>query len=241
LKKALDLGKIESESQLNQEMGLARPSDTSWGSHYKTILHIIDMHSTIVEVLTLGNDNAQKDDWPNIHDMTYIIESFEFGFNAHLMLIILERQMSCLNLCKKKEQYIVNAISLVGLVKKRMQQLRSDGWECFLEKVASFCIKHSIDVPPMDGKYEPQGRSRRFYRSKQLLITIEVYIGVIDRIHQELENRFDEVSVKLLCCMSALNHSNSFASFDAQKIIKLSTFYPKDIESVDFIKLELQL
>jgi hypothetical protein len=73
------------------------------------------------------------------------------------------------------------------------------------------------------------------------LITIEVYIGVIDRIHQELENRFGEVSMEFLCCMSALNTSNAFASFDAQKIIKLATFYPKDFESVDFIRLELQL
>jgi len=43
----------------------------------------------------------------------------------------------------------------------------------------------------------------------------EVYIGVIDRIHKELENRFDEVSMELLLCMPALNPSNSFASFDA--------------------------
>ena len=47
LKKALELGEIESGSGLNQEMRLARPSDTRWGSHYKTILHIIDMYSTI--------------------------------------------------------------------------------------------------------------------------------------------------------------------------------------------------
>ena len=57
LKKALELGEIESGSGLNQEMGLARPGDTRWGSHYKTILHIIDMYSTIREVLiTLGKD-----------------------------------------------------------------------------------------------------------------------------------------------------------------------------------------
>jgi hypothetical protein len=44
-----------------------------------------------------------------------------------------------------------------------------------------------------------------------------VYIGIIDRIHQELENRFNEVSSELLICMAALNPSNSFASFDAKK------------------------
>jgi hypothetical protein len=46
-----------------------------------------------------------------------------------------------------------------------------------------------------------------------------VYIGVIDRIHQELENRFDEVSIELLLCMSVLNPSNSFASFDKKSTL----------------------
>ena len=31
--KALELGEIESGRGLNQEMGLARPGDTRWGSH----------------------------------------------------------------------------------------------------------------------------------------------------------------------------------------------------------------
>ena len=48
LKKALQLVEIESGSGLNQENGLARPGDTRWGSHCKTILHIIDMYSTIL-------------------------------------------------------------------------------------------------------------------------------------------------------------------------------------------------
>ena len=40
---ALELGEIESGRGLNQEMGLARPADTRWGSHYKTIQHVILM------------------------------------------------------------------------------------------------------------------------------------------------------------------------------------------------------
>jgi len=48
-----------------------------------------------------------------------------------------------------------------------------------------------------------------------------VCIGIIDRIHRELENRFDEVSRELLICMAALNPSNSFAWFDAKKSNKV--------------------
>jgi hypothetical protein len=108
--------------------------------------------------------------------------------------------------------------------------MRSNGWEGFLGKVTSFCTKYSTDIPAMDAKYVPHGRSHRFY-SKQTIddhYRREVYIGVIDRIRQELKNRFDEVSMELLLCMLAFNLSNSFASFDAKKKkdLDLQAFYP---------------
>ena len=64
---------------------------------------------------------------------------------------------------------------------------------------------------------------------------------MIDQISQELDNRFDEVNMELLSCMSAFNPSNSFASFDAQKIHRLAQFYPNDIPENYLLKLELQL
>ena len=69
----------------------------------------------------------------------------------------------------------------------------------------------------------------------------EVYIGVIDQISLELDSRFDEVNLELLSCMSAFDPSNSFASFDAQKVRKLAEFYPNDLSSTDLAKLELQV
>jgi hypothetical protein len=47
--------------------------------------------------------------------------------------------------------------------------------------------------------------------------------------------------MELLVCMSALNPSNSFASYDAQKVMRLAQFYPNDISSMDLIRLEFQL
>jgi hypothetical protein len=69
----------------------------------------------------------------------------------------------------------------------------------------------------------------------------EVYIGVIDRISQELESRFNEVNMELLSCMTAFDPSNSFAAFDAQKVRRLAEFYPNDMRGTDLLKLELQL
>ena len=47
--------------------------------------------------------------------------------------------------------------------------------------------------------------------------------------------------MELLSCMSAFNTSNSFASFDAQKVRRLAEFYPNDLKVHDLLKLELQL
>jgi hypothetical protein len=179
---ALELGEIESGVGLNQEMGLARPGDTRWGSHYKTILHIIGMYPTIHEVLiTLGKDPTQRDDWPRIHAVVGAFESFDFVFSAHLMLVILGYTNELCLCLQKRDQDIVNAMSLVTLAKERMQKLRSEGWEEFFQgTVVSFCNKHSIQVPTLDGKYVPHGRSPRFYpdQTNDDHFRKQVYIGV---------------------------------------------------------------
>ena len=56
-----------------------------------------------------------------------------------------------------------------------------------------------------------------------------------------LDNRFDEVNTEWLICMSALNPLNSFASYDALKVMRLAEFYHMDISSTDLIRLEFQL
>ena len=47
--------------------------------------------------------------------------------------------------------------------------------------------------------------------------------------------------MELLSCISVFNPSNSFASFDAQKVRRLAEFYPNDLKVHDLLKLELQL
>jgi hypothetical protein len=72
----------------------------------------------------------------------------------------------------------------------------------------------------MEGSYVPFGRSQRFVQNQTNDDHFRrgVYIGVIDKISQELDSRFDEVNMELLSFMAALNPLNSFASFDAQKV-----------------------
>lgn len=62
---------------------------------------------------------------------------------------------------QKKDQDIVNAVELMQISKRRLQNMRSNEWDSFLDVVYSFSIKHDIDIPNMDKRYVPQGRSRR--------------------------------------------------------------------------------
>lgn len=244
LMKSLECGELETGRGLNQEMGLPRPGETRWGSYYKTICNIITMYPVIRDVLMiLGEDTTVRSDWTRIHSMLGAFESFDFVFDAHLMFIILG-YTNDLSVClQRREQDIINAISLVNVAKRRMQQLRLDGWDQFLQRITSFCNKHDIEVPAMDGNYKPYGRSSRFVHNQTNddHFRREVYIGVIDQISLELDSRFSEANMELLSCMSALDPSNSFASFDAHKVRKLADFYPNDMSNTDLLKLDLQL
>ena len=149
--KAIECGELETGTGLNQEMGLPRPGETRWGSHYRTVRNIIDMYAEIRDVLiSLGKDTSQRAEWPKIHSIVGVFESFDFVFNAHLMFLILGYTSDFSECLQRRDQDILTAMSLVRLAKSRMQELRSNGWDAFLEKVTSFCNKHGTEVPVME-------------------------------------------------------------------------------------------
>ena len=150
------------------DMGLSRPGDTRWGSHYKTILHIVDMYPTILEVLVrIGKDPAQKSEWTRIRGVAAAFESYDFVFNLHLMVVVLGYTNDLSISLQKKDQDIVNAMTLVRLAKDRMQHMRSSlGWQGFLAKVTFFCKKHGIEVPSPEANYVAHGRSQRYYEKQ---------------------------------------------------------------------------
>ena len=95
------------------------------------------------------------------------------------MLIILGYTNELSECLQRREQDILNAISLVRVAKARMQKLRSNGWDQFLQRVTLFCNKHGVQVPAMDGQYVPYGRSARFARNQTIddHFGKEVFIG----------------------------------------------------------------
>ena len=88
----------------------------------------------------------------------------------------------------------------------------SGGLEEFQAMANSFFILHVIKVPMPDARYVPYAKSPRRY-TKQIIdvhYRRELVLGVIDCIRQEFDNRFDEINMELLICISALNPINAF-------------------------------
>ncbi|XP_022897460.1 uncharacterized protein LOC111411131 [Olea europaea var. sylvestris] len=121
---------------------------------------------------------------------------------------------------QRKDQDIMNATQLVRLCKRRLQIMRDEGWEFFLEEVCSFRQQHYIHVSNMDDMFVRlalRGRS------------------------QQLNNRFSEVNTELLLCVACLCPQDSFSSFDKKSLIRLAEFYPLDFSVVNVIVLSDQL
>ncbi|XP_021766668.1 zinc finger MYM-type protein 1-like [Chenopodium quinoa] len=240
---ALDLGEIESGQGLNQELGLGRPGDTRWGSHYKTVSNVTSLYATIVKVLKkVGSNKLYKDDRVKAITVMSTFESFEFVFMIHLMSEIFGQTDKLCQALQRGDQDIVNAMSFVTLTKEQLQQMRDHGWEEFLHLVLSFCAKHNVEAPNMDDMYVPRGRSKRFFAKVTNLhrFWVEMYLSVIDLQLQELNNRFDEKNMELLICMSCLNPVNSFAAFDKQKLMRLAELYPEEFPTNDMTMTALR-
>jgi hypothetical protein len=80
------------------------------------------MYSSIQDVLIdLGADIAHKDDWTKIHFVLGAFEPFEFLFFLHLMYVIFGYTNEISECFQRRDQYILNAISLINVAKSEMQ------------------------------------------------------------------------------------------------------------------------
>ena len=74
---------------MNQETNLKRLGDTCWGSYYGTVLNLILMFSTAVDVLEIIEEDGLSDQKVEAGSIMRSILSFEFVFALHLMKNIL--------------------------------------------------------------------------------------------------------------------------------------------------------
>ena len=88
---ALENCEITSGKGLNQCMSLKRAGDTRWGSHYGTLVSLITMFSSTIQVLeTIVDDGSTFEQRCATNNLLILIQSFEFLFTLHLMKLYWE-------------------------------------------------------------------------------------------------------------------------------------------------------
>ncbi|KAG5632027.1 hypothetical protein H5410_003744 [Solanum commersonii] len=129
-----------------------------------------------------------------------VCQTFEIAFILHLMRDILAITNELNESLQKKEQDIANAILLVKVVKKRLQDLRNEGWDSLIENVCRFCVKYDILIPNFDEFYVNFGRSRRKVAEYTIShhYRVEVFFKIIDWQLQELNDRFNELETYIV-------------------------------------------
>ncbi|PIN06946.1 hypothetical protein CDL12_20489 [Handroanthus impetiginosus] len=244
VQKALEVGDLQTGRGQNQELGLARPSNTRWGSHFKSFVNFILLFDLIIDVLdTVGMDAKSSDERWKARGFLDACLKFEFVFMLHFMKNILSITNKLNAALQRKEQDIVNATLIVGVAKKRLQTTRDTGWDSLIDDVSAFCIKHDIEIPRFDSFYVFRGKSRQKVVEYTVLhhYRVEVFYKVIDWQLQELNNQFNEVTSDLLHGVACLSPSQSFANFDIEKIMRLAALYPDDFTEYDLVELHCQL
>lgn len=177
-----------------------------------------------------------------VHSMLH----FDFIFGMLMMKSILG---ICDDLCKtlqREDQDIVNAMDLVKVCKKRLQQMRDNGWETLMVDVSSLCVKYNVDIPKMEEIYVAPRRCFRLAKKAKNPTNLHYYRfdllnHCIDLLDNELGDRFNEANTELLLCMACLEPSDSFAAFDKEKLIRFAQLYPADFSEVDLMVLSDQL
>ncbi|XP_009617634.2 uncharacterized protein [Nicotiana tomentosiformis] len=161
VQEALEMGELETGRGLNQELDLARDADTRWGSHYKSFKNFISMFGSIIDVLdTIVVDARTLEERAKAKRYLSTCQTFEVAFMLYLMRDALGITNELNTSLQKREQDIANAILLVKVAKKRLQKLREEECDSFIDKVCAFCVKYNILIPNFDDFYVNSGRSR---------------------------------------------------------------------------------
>jgi hypothetical protein len=126
---------------LNQEIVLSRPGDTHWGSHYQSLIRLITMFSSIVDVIEDIVEDPSSDSNEEAPILLDALQTFDFALGYHTMRTILDITNDLLLSLQKKEQNIINIVGLVRIAKEQLQNLRDDGWNELLNEVTVFCEK----------------------------------------------------------------------------------------------------
>ncbi|XP_074306454.1 uncharacterized protein LOC141641701 [Silene latifolia] len=119
----------------------------------------MSLYGTLIRVFEIISKGAKSvDDRAKAEIGIDHLESFEFVFMLHLMKVVYGYTNSLCEAIQRKDQDIVNAMTILDLTKEHLTKFRNGGWDQFLQTVSNFCAKHNIEVLNMDDFYAPPGR-----------------------------------------------------------------------------------
>uniref|UniRef100_A0A0D3DKY9 TTF-type domain-containing protein n=1 Tax=Brassica oleracea var. oleracea TaxID=109376 RepID=A0A0D3DKY9_BRAOL len=226
IEKRISSGEIKNGKGLNQESSLPRPGSTRWGSHYKMLLQLVEMFSSVDEMLMYvedeGVDITQRS---QANGLLKYIHTFDYVFYLHLMLHILGLTENLSLALQLKDQDILKAVSLVESTKRQLQKFRDDGWDSFVNDVSAFCKKHDTSILHMkDDFIDPRKPRKKTNITNLHHYQVNFFYTVLDMELQEFNGHFNDVNSELLVCTSALSPTASFREFDKEKLLRLAKF-----------------
>uniref|UniRef100_A0A0D3BZC2 DUF4371 domain-containing protein n=1 Tax=Brassica oleracea var. oleracea TaxID=109376 RepID=A0A0D3BZC2_BRAOL len=219
--------------------------------HYQEMLELLVVTLTqgkdiikkfLFKGLELQEEGADDSKRCQAYGLLKYIQTFDYVFYMHLMLLILGICENLSMALQSKNQDILNAMSLVESTKQELQRIRDDGWDSLMLTVSSFCEKHDTQMLDMEEGFIDSRRPRKKTNITNLHhYKVNCFNATLDLKLQEFNDRFTEVNTELLICMASLNPIGAFRGFDKSKLVKLAKFYPDDFCFMDCLSLEQQL
>uniref|UniRef100_A0A8I6XPC9 Uncharacterized protein n=1 Tax=Hordeum vulgare subsp. vulgare TaxID=112509 RepID=A0A8I6XPC9_HORVV len=114
------------------------------------------MWDTVIEVLGIFEDDVRVP--CRAGGLVHQMETFSCVFILKMMSKLLRMTNDLFLLLQKKDQNVVQAMSLVMGVRTRLINWSNDGWEPLLEDVKAFCTKNDIPIPNMDDMFSKWGK-----------------------------------------------------------------------------------
>ncbi|CAN6571368.1 unnamed protein product [Malus baccata var. baccata] len=120
LMKALENDSLMTGRGLNQETSLKRAGATLWNSHYGTLISLITMFSSVVNMLEMIIDDNTNDSVAEANRLLKDIQAFEFVFLLFLMKSILGITNDLSQALQRDDQEIMNSMALVNISKEQL-------------------------------------------------------------------------------------------------------------------------
>jgi hypothetical protein len=132
------------------------------------------------------------------------------------MLLILGHANASSHCLRRKDKDILEVMVEVKLTKKKVQQIRDDGWESLLKTTYSFCEEHGIPKLDMEEEYidrhRPQKKTNhtnyKHYRYDCLNPVIDLLLG-------EFSDSFNEVNSDFLTRIVAFSPKGFLQCFQS--------------------------